>query len=320
MSTVEGAHAHELEPEAEPGPGPEPTNSPRARSPRARRRERRREGALARAVAAARVAAPADALDDASRRDETLVEYLARVETPRLPRRARRTAPRLRRAAKVTLVIGLIAGCAVLPWAAPEVPRLFAHLVPDQSAAVPHVKDPPVEPAPKGLTGPVGIKQPSPYAGVRLQSAGRPREVRVPRLHVVSPVVPISGQSGTLVPPSDPQQLGWWREGKPVGAQYGTAVITGHTVHTGGGALDHLDKLVVGDSLRVRTDAGWIRYVVQRARIYSTDALARNAEKIFRLDGPGRLVVITCDDWNGEFYESNALVIATPVADRPFSS
>jgi sortase (surface protein transpeptidase) len=88
-------------------------------------------------------------------------------------------------------------------------------------------------------------------------------------------------------------------------------------VHTGGGALDHLDKLVVGDSVRVRTDNGWIRYVVQRTRIYPTDRLAADAEKIFRLGGSGRLVLITCDDWNGEFYESNAVVFATPVADQP---
>ncbi|RNM17608.1 class F sortase [Nocardioides pocheonensis] len=132
-----------------------------------------------------------------------------------------------------------------------------------------------------------------------------------------STVLPISGQSGSLLPPSDPQVLGWWKEGRPAGAEYGSAVITGHTVHTGGGALDHLDKLVVGDSVRVRTDAGWIRYEVQRTRVYSTEQLARDAKQIFTLGGPGRLVLITCDNWNGSFYESNAVVFAAPVADEP---
>jgi LPXTG-site transpeptidase (sortase) family protein len=256
---------------------------------------------------------------------ETLQQYLGRVEAARLPRRSRRSrrpAPVwLRRTTKAVLVGALIAGCVALPWVAPQVPGMFADLLPDNGTTVTRVEDPPVSPPADAFVGPVGIdQQAGPYAGVRLLSAGQPREVRVARLHVDSEVVPISGQSGSLLPPSDPQVLGWWQEGKPVGAQVGTAVITGHTVHTGGGALDNLDKLVVGDSLRVRTDQGWIGYVVQRARIYPTSELARDADRIFRLGGTGRLVLITCDDWNGTFYESNAVVFATPVADEPFDT
>jgi LPXTG-site transpeptidase (sortase) family protein len=183
------------------------------------------------------------------------------------------------------------------------------------------VDDPPIAPSTEAFVGPVGIKeQASPFAGVRLEAAGWPRQVRIPRLSVDSEVIPISGQTGTLLPPDDPQDLGWWREGKPVGAQYGTTVITGHSVHTGGGALDNLAKLVVGDKLRVRTDDGWIEYAVQRTQVYSKGDLAEDAEQLFRLSGPGRLVVVSCDDWNGEFYESNAVVVATPVADEPFAS
>jgi LPXTG-site transpeptidase (sortase) family protein len=140
----------------------------------------------------------------------------------------------------------------------------------------------------------------------------------VPRLHVDSDVIPISGQSGSLLPPNDPQVLGWWREGSPVGAQFGTAVVTGHTVHTGGGALDQLGALAVGDSVRVRTDDGWITYVVQRTHVYSTTELARDAKKIFSHGGTGRLVLITCSNFNGQFYESNAVVFASPVKDDPF--
>jgi LPXTG-site transpeptidase (sortase) family protein len=198
------------------------------------------------------------------------------------------------------------------------VPGLIADAVPGGNAHVATVKDPPVGPRTNAIAGPVGIAtQTNPLDGVRLAAAGWPRRVQVPRLHVDSTVIPISGQSGSLLPPSDPQVLGWWREGKPVGAEFGTAVITGHTVHTGGGALDNLDKLAVGDTLRVQTDDGWITYVVQRARIYSTTELARDASDIFRLSGPGRLVMITCDDWNGTFYESNAVVFASPTVDDP---
>jgi LPXTG-site transpeptidase (sortase) family protein len=215
----------------------------------------------------------------------------------------------------VTLVV---AACAVVPFAVPAVPRWFADLVPGDTASAPRAEDPPVEPAPSASVAPEEVtEQAAGLSGVRLASAGPPREVEVPRLHVDSEVIPISGQSGALLPPSDPQQLGWWKEGQPAGAQYGSAVVTGHTVHTGGGALDHLGKLVTGDTVRVRTDAGQITYVVERTQIYSTDQLARDAEEIFTRGGPGRLVLITCDDWNGEFYESNAVVYAAPVRDQP---
>ncbi|RNL77337.1 class F sortase [Nocardioides marmorisolisilvae] len=151
-----------------------------------------------------------------------------------------------------------------------------------------------------------------------MASAGDPLEVQVPRLKVDSQVVPISGQTGELLPPDDPQVLGWWQEGRGAGAENGSAVVTGHTVHTGGGAFDHLGELVAGDTIRVRTDAGWIGYVVQRSRVYSTATLARDAASIFTLQGPGRLVLITCSDFNGSVYLSNSVVYAVPVTDEPF--
>ena len=297
--------------DADPGP-----------SAPAGRRERREEQALARKVAkAARLGASADRPAEA----EDLAGYVARVQSPRLPRRTRRSRARtplwFRRTVKISAVVVLVAACATLPWVAPQVPDVIAGVLPGHGTTAVRVADPPVAPPKDALVGPVGVGQLSgPYDGVRLQSAGSPRQVEVKRLHVDSQVVPISGQSGSLVPPPDPQVLGWWKEGQPVGARYGTAVITGHTVHTGGGALDHLDQLVVGDSVRVRTDAGWIRYVVQRTQIYSTDRLAREAKDVFRLGGTGRLVLITCDDWDGKRYLSNAVVVATPVLDEPFAS
>jgi LPXTG-site transpeptidase (sortase) family protein len=267
--------------------------------------------------------APDEPRPDVGREAESLEQYLARVEAARLPgrrrSRPRRSSRRWARRARAVAVVAVIAACAALPWVAPQVPGFLAGLVPGGDHQPAMVEDPPVEPSTDAFVGPVGVSsQAGPYDGVRLESAGQPREVVVRRLHVDSTVVPISGQSGTLLPPSDPKVLGWWQEGRPVGAQEGTAVVTGHTVHTGGGALDHLDQLVVGDVVRVRTDRGWITYTIQRNRIYSRAALARNADTLFRLDGPGRLVLITCDDWNGSFYESNAVVVAIPVDDEPF--
>jgi LPXTG-site transpeptidase (sortase) family protein len=294
------------------------------RRSRPTRRQQRRSRALARDVARA----AREAAEDPRRsraHDETLGEYLARVEASRLPRRRRRSRRRTPagwpRGVRVATVAAVIVACVALPWAAPQVPHFLAGLVPGGASHVDKIGDPPVAPSTDAFVGPVGVSsQAGPYDGVRLEAAGPPREVVVARLRVDSRVVPISGQSGTLLPPSDPQVLGWWQEGKPVGAQYGTAVVTGHTVHAGGGALDNLDKLVVGDAVRVRTDQGWITYVVQRNRIYSKDKLAREASTLFRPGGNGRLLLITCDDWNGSFYESNAVVVAVPVDDQPFVS
>lgn len=250
------------------------------------------------------------------RRRAERVRTLPVVRAPRLPRRRRvvERPERTGRLVRAGLVVVLIGACGALPWVAPQVPDWFANAIPEKSRNV--VVDPPVT-SPTPFPG-VTVAPLKGFTGRRLQSAGKPLEVRVERLRVSSPVLPISGQSGALVPPNDPQELGWWQEGRDVGAESGTAVVTGHTVHTGGGAFDHLGKLVTGDRIRVRTRAGWITYAVQVSRNYSVQALARDAKKIFRLSGPGRLVLITCSDFNGVVYLSNAVVTATPIRDQPF--
>jgi len=126
-------------------------------------------------------------------------------------------------------------------------------------------------------------------------------------------VVPIGAPGRVLVPPGDPQMLGWWDGGAVPGAAHGGALITGHTVHTGGGAFDDLETLRPGDPLRVRTAKGPIRYEVTGVTVYRKASLARDAAKVFRQRGPGRLVLITCEDWNGTTYLSNAVVFADPV-------
>lgn len=204
----------------------------------------------------------------------------------------------------------------VLPWVAPEIPRMLAGAVPGtgtpQTATVQTHSEtqtwiPPQRVAPAAAPARVPV-------ATRHPAAGAPRRLVVGRLGVRSGVVPISGESGVLLPPSDAQLLGWWREGAVPGAARGTAVLTGHTVSTGGGAFDHLERLARGDTVLLRTPKGAIRYAVTSSRTYGTAALARRSAEIFRLDGPGRLVLITCSGYDGRVYRSNTVVTAVPVA------
>lgn len=143
---------------------------------------------------------------------------------------------------------------------------------------------------------------------------GAPRVVVIPALRVQAEVVPVEAPNDTLVPPTDPQQLGWWADGARPGAKRGSALVTGHTVHGGGGALNHLEDLTRGDRVVVRTDRGRIVYRVAQVRVYSKGRLAQDAEQIFSQAVPGRLVLITCEEWDGSQYLSNVVVTAQPLS------
>ncbi|MBA2952807.1 class F sortase [Nocardioides sp. CGMCC 1.13656] len=144
------------------------------------------------------------------------------------------------------------------------------------------------------------------------RTPGAPRRVLIPALDVDAPVLPVRAPDGTLVPPSDPSRLGWWADGARPGDAEGSVLVTGHTVHTGGGALDDLETLRRGDTVVVGTKAGRFRYVVRSMHVYSKGRVADDATRLFSQDVPGRLVLITCEDWDGERYLSNVVVVATP--------
>jgi LPXTG-site transpeptidase (sortase) family protein len=143
--------------------------------------------------------------------------------------------------------------------------------------------------------------------------AGSPREISIPALDVEAPVVPIKAAGGVLVPPGDPATLGWWAAGARPGDRRGSALLTGHTVHDGGGALDDLEQVAVGDEVTVTVASGPIRYVVSSVRTFSKGSLADHAQRLFSQEVRGRLVLVTCEDWDGSAYLSNVVVVATPV-------
>ncbi|MFG1621545.1 sortase domain-bontaining protein [Kribbella sp. NPDC049227] len=141
---------------------------------------------------------------------------------------------------------------------------------------------------------------------------GNPVRVSVPSLGVSARVLGIRARGGALIPPSNPQLLGWWSDGAQPGAAKGSAIITGHTVHDGGGAFDDLGRLKAGDAVKVTTGKGTLNYVVASVTTYRKKALATQATQVFDQSVPGRLVLVTCEDWDGTAFLSNAVVIAHP--------
>jgi len=52
--------------------------------------------------------------------------------------------------------------------------------------------------------------------------------------------------------------------------------------------------------------------VVTSVTTYRKKALAKQAAQLFNQSVPGRLVLVTCEDWDGTAYLSNAVVVAVP--------
>lgn len=155
------------------------------------------------------------------------------------------------------------------------------------------------------IPGPVVVPAP--------QVPGSPRRLQIPALDVDASVQPVEAPNRTLVPPPDPQELGWWAGGARPGELQGSVLVAGHTVHTGGGALDELEELEAGDRISMTTTEGNVSYEVRTVSIYDKGSLASSAERVFSQEVPGRLVVVTCEDWDGSRYLSNVVVVAAPV-------
>ena len=141
-----------------------------------------------------------------------------------------------------------------------------------------------------------------------------PYTLRIPRIGVDAPVVPIhSTQDRVLLPPRDPGIAGWWSDGAAPGAPHGSAVLVGHTVrNNGGGIFDHVGTLHNGDTIEVEGSDTTLTYRVQTVDVLPKNQVARDAEQIFTQAGPGRLVIITCDDWDGTTWQSNIITTAAP--------
>lgn len=172
-----------------------------------------------------------------------------------------------------------------------------------------------------------GLLPAAPAAGTQTQAVApapprgtwtprAPRIVSAPAAGIRARVVPVRARGSTLLPPVDPARLGWWSDGAPAGALRGTALLTGHAVSGGGGALDRMDVLRPGDVLTVQTAREELTYAVTEVMTLSKDVLASRSARLFRQTGPHRLAVVTCADWDGSAFRSNTVVLARPVSSR----
>jgi len=147
-------------------------------------------------------------------------------------------------------------------------------------------------------------------ASTRLSPAPEPTIPTRLRLEGIdAPVVPLHLAGSELVPPADPTTVGCW--GRPSGARHGATLLTGHTVHDGGGDLDDLEDVEVGSTAKV----SGVEYQVDSVRVIRKAALAKQALRLFDQAGQHRLVVVTCEGYDPAtgHYDSNVVLTATPI-------
>jgi len=145
-----------------------------------------------------------------------------------------------------------------------------------------------------------------------------PTTLIVPAIRLRAPIVPIEiAPDGVLTPPSDTHEVGWWKRSAKPGATSGQTLITGHTVHTGGGVMNRLGDLRPGEVIRIRTPRGTVDYRTTKVFVYTKAELARHAKDLFGQDRRKvRLVLVTCTGWTGHDYTSNIVVFADQLGVR----
>ena len=151
----------------------------------------------------------------------------------------------------------------------------------------------------------------------RLLPSGAPRKLVIPEKGVDAEVVPIPVKDGILDPPQDFREVGWW-EGSSIAGPSGLTVITGHTVHTGDGAMDLVPDLGENHEVDIVTDKQVLVYVVTHKETLTRDQVAKRSTDLFS-PGPDNLMLITCTDYNGTDYTENIIVWAQLVNSHPLT-
>jgi len=149
-------------------------------------------------------------------------------------------------------------------------------------------------------------------SGATAPARGGTDALIVPTIGLNSPMIDIDlDPDGVLTPPADYTEVGYWANSAVPGAGSGQTVVTGHTVHTGGGVMNRLADVADGDPLQIRYDGGLVDYRVRKVITLTKAQVAAKAAGLFGQDRRnGRLVLVTCTDWDGAEYQSNVIVFA----------
>jgi LPXTG-site transpeptidase (sortase) family protein len=161
-----------------------------------------------------------------------------------------------------------------------------------------------------------GKAQPSEFRP--MSSPATPIRLVIPSLGIRAKVLPIDvDKQNVLDPPGDVHEVGWWRRSVRPGADHGQTVLTGHTVHTGGGVMNRLGQLKPSNVVRVITPKGTMVYRTTRVLTLTKAQLARRSQELFgQRRTTNRLVLVTCTGWTGKDYTSNTVVLAKPLGVR----
>lgn len=151
-----------------------------------------------------------------------------------------------------------------------------------------------------------------------LDKPANPELLIIRDIGVRAPVVPIEiSSAGVLSPPDVVKEVGWWKRSAKPGSPTGQTLITGHTVHTGGGSMDRLGEVRPGALIQIRTPRGTIDYEATKVFVYTRAKLAEHARDLFsQKRSHNRLVLVTCTGWTGHDYTSNIIVFANPLGVR----
>jgi Sortase domain len=201
---------------------------------------------------------------------------------------------------------------AHVPEAGAPTPTAPTHTEPAPAAPGPAAPAPPA-PAP---VGPAPAEAPR-AVPVPVLNGFIPERLAVPALDVDASLVTtrVDGD-GALVPPDDPDQLGWWRGVRP-GTGAGSVVVAGHIDSTrfGQGPLARLVDLVPGDRAVLSGPGGTrVEYAVRGVETFPKDELP--AAELFSPDGAERLVLVTCGglfDRRTGSWDSNIVAVLDPI-------
>jgi LPXTG-site transpeptidase (sortase) family protein len=150
---------------------------------------------------------------------------------------------------------------------------------------------------------------------VALPAPSRPQLLIVPEIDLRAPIVPIEvDPDGVLDPPSDVREVGWWKRSAKPGSPSGQTLVTGHTVHTGGGVMNELGDLRPGALVQIKTPRGTVDYETTKVFVYTKAEVAEHKQQLFsQKRTSNRLVLVTCTGWTGHDYTSNIIVFARPL-------